>query len=248
MSMSPMKRGFSSRRWVVSLGSLGGLLVMMVVLMAYVRQPDVLPVEVVEIEGDFRHQDEARLQAAIEPWVSSGFFTIDMHSVRVAVEQLPWISKAKVRRVWPSTLKITISEHQVLAYWNQDALVSLRGKVFRPDVASFPEDLPRLVGVQGRAAEMVERFVQWRAQLADSELRLNTLSMDRRGAWEMRLEHDVLIRVGRRDMPSRIRRFIASLPYLNESQRARIAKVDLRYVNGFAIAWREAGAETEISV
>ena len=61
--------------------------------------------------------DEVR-EAAM-PKGKQSLFSADPGAVRERVEQLNWVEKASVRRLWPSGLKITVTRRQAFALWKQ---------------------------------------------------------------------------------------------------------------------------------
>ena len=69
-------------------------------------------------------------------------------------------------------------------------------------------------------------------------MRLTALSLDARGAWELRLDNGVTVRFGRRQVDERFERFLTVALHMICQRAADIAYVDMRYTNGFAVGWR----------
>ena len=72
-------------------------------------------------------------------------------------------------------------------------------------------------------------------------MRIAALRLDERGAWEIDLDSGVTVRLGRRDVDERIDRFIHTASQVIAHRLNEITYVDMRYSNGFAIGWRNAG-------
>jgi len=123
---------------------LGALVMLNAWGMRWMSDPYRFPFDVVEVRGEFRYLQQAELQAAIAPHASSGFFNVDVAAIRSAVEALPWVERAKVRRVWPATLRVNVAEQRPVATWNSDGYLNAAGEAFFPQAGKLPQDLPQL--------------------------------------------------------------------------------------------------------
>jgi cell division protein FtsQ len=222
-------------RWV-----LGGLLVSLllagtVAAAVWLQAPGNVPLERVRIEGDVRHTRESQLKQALATALHGSFFSIDLEAVRRAVEALPWVSQAGVRRVWPPALVLTVSEMSALARWGDDALVSPEGRVFRPQADSLPDGLPRLRGPAGSAPEMVSRYRDLSERLKPLGLGIEALAMNERHALNLTLGGGPVLLLGNREPEQRLGRFLAHWAALRDSGIAE--QVDLRYAHGFSVRW-----------
>ena len=68
------------------------------------------------------------------------------------------------------------------------------------------------------------------------------LSLDDRGAWSLQLDNGTQVYLGRDSMEERLQRLLSSWDALMEEQEVPPRDIDLRYTNGFAVAWAQ---ETE---
>lgn len=175
--------------------------------------------------------------------VAGNFFTVDLETARTAIEKLPWVRSAAVRRLWPDGLSLTVEEHEAVAQWrhlNGDhALVNKQGEVF---VADLPEDipaLPRFSGPEGTAVEILARHDEFNRALASIGRSVTTVGLSPRRAWRLRLDDGIAIELGRDEerhpLTERLTRFAAH--YDSVKLRLGTARVaDMRYPNGFALA------------
>lgn len=200
------------------------------------------PVDVVHIEGETRHSDRAALQRIVSHHVRDGFFGTDLSALRRDLRAMPWVRDAALRRIWPDRLDVDVREHEAAAVWNEDALVSTRGAVFRPDEFTRG-DLPRLAGPAGQAEATLERYSAFQPRLSDLGLQLVEVEQDARRSWELGLDDGLVLVLGREQIEARLDRFIAVWPIAIAGKRDTIRRVDLRYPNGFAIAWRDDAGE-----
>lgn len=205
------------------------------------QDPAVLPLTIVRIDGEFRQLDRRDLEQAVSSAIRGNFFTVDLEQVRAAALKLAWVDQVTVRRIWPGTLSMWVVEQQPLARWGEGELVNARGDIFSPENAFVSPDLPQLEGPRERALEVVERYRALNGRLADLGLRLRRLEMDRRGAWNVGFADGVELKLGQADTAQRIERFIRLYPGLASAESRRVKRVDMRYANGVAVLWQEAG-------
>ncbi len=158
-----------------------------------------------------------------------------MGELKAAAEELSWVGRVSLRRVWPDRLQVRVEEHRPLARWNADALVTAEGIVFHPGTGTIPAGLPVLEGDDTRAPEVVRRYQQWRDDLMLVGHLIQVLSVDPRGDWRLELVMGTELRLGTGDIEERLARFIASAPQLEAAGQP--LEVDLRYSNGFAVKW-----------
>lgn len=196
------------------------------------------PIEVVRIDGPVRHSDRERMKSIMARHAEAGFAAMDLTALRRELLALPWVREASLRRIWPDTLRVEVQEHEPVAVWNGDALVSDEGTVFRP--AEFSgDDLARLSGPKGQGSAMLERLRAFERRLAPLDLSVAALEQDARRAWRLTLENGIVLRLGRDRVAERLGRFRAVWSGVLKPRAERIAAVDLRYTNGFAVAWRD---------
>jgi cell division protein FtsQ len=201
-----------------------------------VRQP-VFAFREVVVTTPLARANGAYLEAVVRSELSGTFFTLDLAHARSALSRVPWVRAAGLRRQWPRRLEIEIEEHAPLARWNDAGLVNTRGEVF---VADWNGELPQFTGPQGTSDTMTARYRDWSGRLARLELTVRGLALTPRGAWEIRAQGrdgPLAIALGRDEADARLDRLIGAYPRtLAALARAGkpIARVDLRYRNGFA--------------
>lgn len=196
------------------------------------------PIRRLVIQGRFAHVDEAAIRAAVAPQARAGFFAVELDAVRAAVESLPWVERAEVRKHWPDRIDVRVEERTPIAFWGESRLLSQSGDVFAASLARVPDDLPRLDGPDTRAAEVWARHRSARERLAAIGLDLVATRINQRGAWTLTSAAGAEIALGREQMDARLDRFAAALARLPSEERSRIERADLRFANGFAVVWK----------
>lgn len=195
------------------------------------------PLSRLRVTGQFERVQAEQLRAAVAPYASRGFFAADLDAAQHAVEKLPWVEHARVRKQWPDVLEIEVVEHEPFAFWGKDRLLSERGQLFPLPKDLAGERLPRLDGPDARTTEVVELYNEARTLFAPLGYGVAQLAMDARGSWSMTLDNGIEVVVGRDDARVRLQRFARVLPQLLLQQARPIARADLRYTNGFTLAW-----------
>ena len=206
-------------------------------LLSWVARRPAFEINEVVITTPLQRVNAPALEAAIRDELKGTFFTIRLDRARTSLARVPWVRDVAVRRQWPHRLEISIEEHVPFARWSDDALVNVQGEVFS---ASCKDELPRLVGPDGSAPDLVRRYRDWGASLATLGLTIDQLRLSPRGAWSVHVAgaHGPLgIELGRDDPAAGLTRFVASYErILGELARVgtRVEQVDMRYRNGFA--------------
>lgn len=200
--------------------------------------PQQFPLRTVRIESPLKHVPQALISATVRPHVGAGFLGVDVDAVRDGLEALPWIQSASVRRAWPDKLVVRVTEQQVLARWGKDALVNMRGELFKPPMESSWERLPLLRGPHDTSHMVAEQYVAMQGMLRPLGLTISHLSLNERRALSMRLDNGLKLGLGRQDTDLRLLRFVRVFPQVVKSRLAAIDSIDLRYTNGFAVRWR----------
>jgi len=252
--MSVRKRG-RSRAWTsvwrhpYARGGLAGLAAIAVIVTAHAlwsRAESIerteFPFKVLRVEGSFDHVTTPQLSAIIGPYATEGFFETDVQAIKQALEELPWVERASVRRVWPDVLHVTVTEERAAARWRDEGLVNPAGQVFYPaERAAELQTLPLLEGPPRTSVQVMNAFVKFSGQLAPLGLGIARLSMDARRAWRITLNNGMELTLGRKDSGRQIERFVRFYPGALDGRIADVKEVDLRYTNGFAVKWRLSG-------
>jgi len=209
----------------------------------WLSDPWRFPLSVVEVKGDFRYLDKQQLQLAVAPHATGGFFTVDVAAIRTAAEQLPWVHRARVKRVWPATLRLQIEEQQPVARWGEHGFLNERGEPFVPEVTATSLVLPSLAGPDGLELKVLENFQRVSKTLAPLGITVTRMQLDNRRAWHLQLDNAVLLELGRADAGQRLQRFVRAYPNVFAGRLDDLQHVDLRYSNGFSVYWKQAVLE-----
>jgi len=183
-----------------------------------------------------------QVQDIVMPYAQVGYFGVDLQSAQDQLEDLAWVESAKVHKLWPDVLEVTLVEHKPLARWGDDRLLSVQGKLIAIPEGLDVSTLPDLGGPDAQTEQVLELHAFADALFAGSGQPLQRVRLDARGSWELRLGGGIDVVLGRHDARNRLQRFARVLPQLVAAQKAPIVRADLRYTNGFTLSWGEAKA------
>lgn len=203
------------------------------------------PLARLHVHGQLQRVDAQAIRAAMLPYAQRGFFAVDLGGAQAALEQLPWVEKADVRKRWPDVLDIDIVEHQPFARWDSDKLLTQAGRLYPLPKNVDASDMPQLGGPEAKVADVVALYNESKQMFAPMGLDVRTLRMDQRGSWSLDLSDGVEVIVGRDDARPRIGRFARLLPQLL-AKNAALRRADLRYTNGFALSWGSPAPAPEV--
>ncbi len=198
--------------------------------------PQTLPLRALAVAGEFRHVGAEQVREIVAPYASHGFFAVDVAALKRALTGVPWVYAVTVRREWPETLSVTVYEQVALARWGDNAVVNNLGRLFFPPLDTVPTDLPQLLGPADSEAEVAAGLRVLREALSPLDMQVQQLRLDERRSWQLTTDTGMEILLGRQDIERRIARFVGFYAGLHEEHgTARIARVDLRYGNGFTV-------------
>jgi cell division protein FtsQ len=198
----------------------------------------VFSLKTIIVGGELQHVAHGEIVSALQGRVRGTFFTVNLETVRVLFEGIPWVRRAELRRAWPDRLEVRIEEHVALARWGQrrePQLVNTHGELFR---GQSDATLPVLSGPTSTEGEVTQRYLAFRGLLAPLALEPRQVLLSSRLAWQLRLSNGLIVKLGRDSdkdrVDSRLARLVSVYPQTFGEARHRPDYVDLRYPNGFA--------------
>jgi cell division protein FtsQ len=211
------------------------------------RHP-VFAIRGITVLGDTTHNNAATLRANVAPRLAGNFFTLDLQKAREAFESVPWVRRATVRRDFPNRLRVTLQEQQPEALWGADTdsrMVNTYGEVFEANPGDVDEDeLPRLVGPEGSAAQVLAMYRALKPMLQPMELAIEELEFTGRGGWTLHLDSGATVELGRgtpEEVLARSERFVRTLTQVTSKYGRKpddLLTADLRHADGYAVRLR----------
>lgn len=235
-------RRVQHRHWLRWMLAAGGVALAWVLIAHYAARPSgpVVNTVVIHLPAN-REVSAAQIRAAVASAVHGGVLAVDLGAVRAAVQQLPWVAGASVRRVWPNALEVDVRLRRPIARWGEHGLVDSTGQVFTPASLTAFAALPMLEGIPGEASEVFADFDRVQSQVRPLGLKVTGLSENLRGELKVTFASGLELALGHKEPFGRLARFIhIAVPALGSSL-AQVATVDMRYSNGFAVGWKGVG-------
>lgn len=207
----------------------------------------------ISVQGDLGHQNAVGLRAQLATplrKLEGSFLTLDLQQVRRMFEAVPWVRHARVQREFPNRLRVTLEEHEAVAWWGQSGsgqLVSRLGEVFEasPDEG---DGLPELAGPPEQAPLVWTLYQSLSEEVARLDRTLVRLELNERGSWRAELDNGTRLELGRGDsdeLLARTRRFTTTVGQLAQRYPGALQSVDLRYPNGYALRVQGVTTVTE---
>ena len=190
----------------------------------------------VKLLGDLRYLDAENLTKDLSVKFDGSYLDTTLTEVVSEVESHPWISNASVRRVWPDTLLIEIVEQRPVAVYNDTQYLGSSGDLFEPpELVEKP--MPRLYGALSETSQVYSHYRVFSDRLADLA-KVTSVSRGHDLGWEIVMDQGFTLQLGRVDILGRLARARDILKQLDKDRLRQIRKVDARYDNGIALAWR----------
>lgn len=164
----------------------------------------------------------ARRQEVRELIVPEGrhsLLALDPQDVKTRVESLDWVASARVRRLWPSTLRVEVERRQSFARWRENGQITVidaNGERLLAERAADHSELPLVVGAgAGPAAQPLLAALE-ELPLVRARLKALVRIGDRR--WNVELENGAVIALPEQDAAQALARL--------ESLQAQYALLD----------------------
>lgn len=212
------------------------------VVVVWMKDASRLPLSKLVVTGERHYTTNDDIRQAILALGAPGtFMTQDVDIIQQQIERIPWVKQASVRKQWPDELKIHLVEYIPVAHWNDLHMVDAEGKSFSVSAARLgKQKLPLLYGPEGSEQDVLEGYRVMSSLLAASKYTLKMVAMTARHSWQLALDNDVRLELGRDDRMGRLQRFIGLYPVLQrqaQTANKRVSYIDLRYDSGASVGW-----------
>lgn len=196
-----------------------------------------LPLSQLVLQGDLHYVSTLDVQRALAELDHIGtFMSQDIDILQSRAQAIPWVAHASIRKQWPDTIKVFLTEHQVAAIWNGNALLNDKGKVFNGDIAAVKQEYVKLYGPDDSGPQVLAVWRQYNPQFQALGLTISSLLLNERRAWQIILDNGIRLELGKESLDERIARFFLLYKRLGQDAE-RVSYIDLRYDTGAAVGW-----------
>jgi len=193
----------------------------------------------VRVEGEFQHIKKSFIQEKVSPLLNKGYFFADLLAIQRAIKQLAWVDRVIVQRIWPDKISIRIYEQKPIARWQGQYLLNGRAEVFYPENKEDFQLLPNLNVPLGEQKRFLKIMQESSSALKLHNLKVVEFIVTPRQSWKVILDNGLHIQLGRHNPQKRFLQLIETLSLLGQKRLMKAARIDMRYPNGYTIAWRE---------
>lgn len=205
-------------------------------------------VERVIIEGEIKFISKQAVLSAVNSFISESLLLVDMVEIKRELESMPWIRAVTIRREWPDTMVLSVTEEKAIARWGETQLLNQDGAIFSPDSIVGLEQLAVLTGPRDSARQVMEQYQLFSQLLYQRGLKIAELELNKRGAWQLILTNGVQVNIGNSDVLTRVRRLVAFLDPFFMEQLVSVEAIDLRYMSGIAVKNKSITGEEVVSL
>lgn len=188
--------------------------------------------------GPLEHVSAEEINRALAPYrQGNNLLKIRLASIKESLEQLPWIEKVQVRRVWPHAINIEIYEHQPIARWQSGAnlLVDRKGMLFPGE---SDQDLVFFQGPPKTEKIVFTLYKKTQPYIQMMGLHLKKLEYTDRSTWIFYTQEGPVLFAGRKEMIQRLQALaLVWQKLLVQKSNAAIEEVHLEYRSGFAVKY-----------
>lgn len=188
-----------------------------------------------QVVNSLKYVSLDELDAALIPYLSESFWDVNMQAVKASLEEIEWIKQASVRRNWPGYLDLEIEEHQPVARWDKNFLISKEGVVFKPASQADFENLILLSGDKLQAKELLITMLKTQREVKKLDWELAEMIQQIDGIIRIKFVNQQQLTVNAKDLEKKLTSFIMAYPKLPTKLVESAQNFDLRYSNGLAI-------------
>ncbi|OCH97841.1 cell division protein FtsQ [Legionella jamestowniensis] len=203
----------------------------------YLADPKRFPISTVKIAASYHHITHKDLESVLTKYLNSSFFSLPVGKLYADLSAFDWSNKIQVERIWPDTLKIILVEKVPVATWN-NAMITEKGELFNQG-GRLDTSLPHLSGPANQQKEVLQVYKKMSKILSVYGLHAASLEWRDNRAWELTLANGVQLRLGKRDLETKIIRFCKAYPAVFAEKSEQLVSVDLRYPRGMAVQWKK---------
>ncbi len=198
------------------------------------------PVSTVQVQGELSSHEQAEVSRVISARLQQGILTVGLDTLVDEIMALAWPRSVEVRKLWPNRLLVRVEKEAIAARWGDNAVLTTSGDIV--PASSAPEWLPGFYCDKCDSVRVMEIYHRLRAILGRGGLDIRSLRQDELGEWHITLDIGLDVAVGREDLAARTERFLSIYSRALADTLDSVERVDARYDNGIAVAWRDGRA------
>lgn len=192
------------------------------------------PVTKLQINQDLVHVTKSMIESEVAPWFPEGYLSLDVQDIQSHLQDMVMVANVKVEKVWPDTLSILIEEERPVALWNGKNMLSENGDIL--PVAYEELQLPKLKGSNNESKLVMQHFLLFNRWGKRHQLELTGIQHSSAG-WQLDFQTGLKIWL---DNVAAMNGLQQLDKVIDQFDFTRIERIDMRYEQGFAVAWKDS--------
>lgn len=170
----------------------------------------------------------------------TSFFAADLQALRDQALSLSWVDEVSVKRDWEKGIIVTVLPKQAVANFGSTHLLDTKGVVFVPAQANelMQKNLVNLYGDPKQSSVIMHKMEQINEWYAPLSLQVQDIILTPRMTWFIRFNNGLSVVVDNEDTTQKLLNLEQVLSHQLKNRLGEMNLIDLRYKNGFAIAWK----------
>lgn len=179
------------------------------------------------------------LQQTMSQQSVSSFFTNDLQALRDIAMSLAWVDQVSITRDWQQGIIVDALPKQAIANFGTERLVDAKGVVFVPaDSAELRQaQFATLQGSMTQAPAIMQQMQQINDWFAPLDMSVGDIILTPRMTWLIRFNNGLRVIVDNENTAQKLLSLSQVLNGQLSARRDEMQSIDLRYKNGFTIAW-----------
>lgn len=192
-----------------------------------------------EVRGLLKNVTAEDVRLEIQDVFPAGFVSLDVDVVKERIESMPLVATASVEKSWSGVVFIDLVEEVPVAIWNGSKLLSQKGDILPVSISNM--DLPKLVSSDQDSRKLMEHFLLFNRWSKRHGLVVKALTLSTSG-WLLDHESGLMVWL---DGANAIKGLKQLERVIDRIQIERISRIDMRYEQGFAVAWKHGQAQVQ---
>lgn len=174
---------------------------------------------------------------------SKNFIQNDIITIQTNISKMPWIQKSSIEKKWPDSLVVQILEHIPIGFWNDLYFIDVNGTIFYvpKNRLNNVKNLLKIYAPKNSEKVIFQVLLVIKNILEKEQISLNTIYVGEQFAWDLTIENNLKIRLGRYDKIYRLKRFVTIYPVLlkiAQKENKTMKYIDLRYNSGLSVGYK----------
>ena len=180
---------------------------------------------------------------------TTSLVALDIAEARRLIAELPWVESVTVRKVYPGTIEVNLTERKAFGIWQHGSDLSLiesSGSVIAPLRDNKFAALPLFVGrdAETAAAAFYDEFSRW----PEFRSRVKAFVRVAGRRWDLRLDNGIVVKLPEKDVAGAVK-VLSEMEEAHQLLERDIAAVDLRLEDRTTIQLTpEAVARREVAL